>query len=223
MYKVLLLLCFLPIVTIFAYPYFQEDGYPRSFTYNSVHAQEDLSGKGILAKLLRRGSETRTTLEEAWKASFLSNNRIQERGGYIFADPDQNLNVLKIAMAPDSASESYGPDSKVNLAIDLNRPPQVRRSHKMYGWILVANFHTHPIKTSSLAMEPSGADISNAMYRGVPGIVISSGGIYTYGPSQRSNLSPPEQDKGRYPNDGPDDFNKNVRSSVKREQSNPFD
>lgn len=53
---------------------------------------------------------------------------------------------------------------------------------------LVANFHTHPLSESYGGdAEPSLADKQNAYFRGLPGIVISRKGIYSYGPERREN------------------------------------
>jgi hypothetical protein len=60
---------------------------------------------------------------------------------------------------------------------------------------LVANFHTHPL--SALVggdPHPSRADMDNAYYRGLPGIVVSRPGIYSYGPERRENTSNPKGD-----------------------------
>jgi hypothetical protein len=58
---------------------------------------------------------------------------------------------------------------------------------------LVANFHTHPLSTRVGGdQEPSRADKENAFYRGVPGIVISRKGIYSYGPERRESTVNPK-------------------------------
>lgn len=55
-------------------------------------------------------------------------------------------------------------------------------------YVLVGNFHTHPLYTNE---EPSTADIENAYYRGIPGIVISRRKIFGYGPERRTNTAEP--------------------------------
>lgn len=40
--------------------------------------------------------------------------------------------------------------------------------------------------------EPSKSDKDNAYYRGIPGIVISRKGIYSYGPEQRESTANPK-------------------------------
>ena len=58
----------------------------------------------------------------------------------------------------------------------------------------VANFHTHPLTDAAPvngSPEPSRADMENAYFRGVPGIVVSRPGVYAYGPERReSQLNP---------------------------------
>jgi hypothetical protein len=41
-------------------------------------------------------------------------------------------------------------------------------------------------------VEPSNADKGNAYHRGMPGIVISRAGIYSYGPEKRGNTTNPK-------------------------------
>ena len=60
----------------------------------------------------------------------------------------------------------------------------------LIGYVLVANFHTHPLYKNE---EPSKADIENAYYRGMPGIVISRTKIFGYGPEQRTNTDEPHK------------------------------
>ena len=55
-------------------------------------------------------------------------------------------------------------------------------------YVLAANFHTHLLYKNE---EPSKADIENAYYRGMPGIVISRWKIFGYGPERRTNIDEP--------------------------------
>lgn len=69
----------------------------------------------------------------------------------------------------------------------------------MYCFI-VANFHTHPLSAQVQGSPlPSQADKDNARARGVPGIVISRDGIYSYGPDRRESSQNPKGYPG--PND----------------------
>ena len=57
----------------------------------------------------------------------------------------------------------------------------------------MANFHTHPLSPNvSGDPQPSRADMTNAFARGVPGIVISRPGIWSYGPERRESTKNPK-------------------------------
>ena len=84
---------------------------------------------------------------------------------------------------------------------------------------IVGNFHTHPLDTNR---EPSLADLVNAFARGVPGIIISRGQIYVYGPRCREDLTP-SGNRRDYPNDGDeDDFNPQAPGNFRGVRENPF-
>ena len=176
--------------------------------------QRPLTGEEIVRRLLANRF-TRDILARAWMMSFISRNLFQERGGWIFANPN-NPNDLQVVLAPSSASRPFRPNEEVNPAIDLEGSTSANANS---GWVLVANFHTHPLEANQ---EPSSADLRNSILRGVPGIVISRRHIYVYGPESRANLHP-LGDPRAYPNDGdPNDFNPNARGSVRAVKENPF-
>ncbi|KAK0185308.1 hypothetical protein F5146DRAFT_1125265 [Armillaria mellea] len=82
-----------------------------------------------------------------------------------------------------------------NASIDLNRP-----GIQMNNVILAANFHTHPLSSRVGGdPQPSRADMANAYARGLPGIVVSRGGIYSYGPERRANTRNPKGYPGTVP------------------------
>lgn len=57
----------------------------------------------------------------------------------------------------------------------------------------VANFHTHPLSADVQGNPmPSQADIANSYARGLPGIVLSRDGIYSYGPDTRVGVNNPK-------------------------------
>ncbi len=57
----------------------------------------------------------------------------------------------------------------------------------------VANFHTHPLSGEVQGNpQPSQADIANSYARGLPGIVLSRDGIYSYGPDTRVGVNNPK-------------------------------
>ena len=148
----------------------------------------------ILAKhLSNRNSCLMECFEKAWKWSFIGKNIFQERGGWVYAN-ESNPKELKIKLAPKSASEPVRLNKKTNpnpaIGIDLEDP-----TFHLTGWILVANFHTHPLLEAN--PEPSETDLYNATRRGIPGFVISRRGIYSYG-HERTNFDNPTS----YPNDG---------------------
>ena len=98
-----------------------------------------------------RRRTTRDVFEHAWRDSFPQRGVLQERGGWIYANPN-SPNQLQVIMAPRDRSTTFSaatPDPfSTNrppnpAAIDLTGPqnPPQRVNE---GWILVANFHTHP-------------------------------------------------------------------------------
>ena len=182
-------------------------------------APEALTGEEIVNRLLTRNSMTRTQLEAAWTQSSVGRNLFQEMGGWIYANPS-NPRELQIVRAPRTASEPFrgtNDPEQPNPAIDLNG---AATANARRGWILVANFHTHPLQQNQ---QPSNADLENAIVRGVPGIVISRGSVYVYGPERRAHFLLRGGNPRAYPNDGnASDHNPNARRSVRRVRENPF-
>ncbi|KAJ3208520.1 hypothetical protein HDU67_006691 [Dinochytrium kinnereticum] len=147
-------------------------------------APEGPSGREIL--------EEPRVVEQFRQLYFASNNingnpnLVQERGGWIYADMDNPRRIQVVVAPPSRSSIAHDINAVGNFAINLNDPlaPGIPAR-----WVLVANFHTHPGTTG--APEPSQADMTNAWYRGVPGFVISTNGIYVYGPERRAVMRAP--------------------------------
>ena len=178
--------------------------------------RKPLTGEEIVSRLLTRRSNTQQLLAQAWVESCIGRDLFQERGGYIFADPN-NPRDLQVVLAPKSASGTFRSGDASNPAIDLEG---AARANANAGWVLVANFHTHPL---SVNQEPSTADLRNALERNVPGIVISRNRIYVYGPECRSSFVTLGGNPRDYPNNGDiSDFNPNARGSVRAVRENPF-
>ena len=98
---------------------------------------------------IRQNTAVQRVLCEAWRLSVPPNvdrrgqqprGTFQERGGWIYADPSNPLRMQAI-LAPRDRSTPFRSSLSGAAAIDLNSP---RRGNPMAGYILVANFHTHP-------------------------------------------------------------------------------
>ena len=177
--------------------------------------QNPPTGQEIARNIFRRRTDTREKLEQAWTGSFRGRDLFQERGGWIYANPI-NPNQLQVVLAPATASRPFRSTEIANPAIDLEGAATANARH---GWVLVANFHTHPL---NINQEPSAADLRNAFRRGVPGIVISRRSVYIYGPENRANLNPIGNPRAYPANNNMVNFNPNVRSSVRAVSVNPF-
>lgn len=109
----------------------------------------------------------------------------REHGGYIFWNPISNEFVISNA------------ELGRKKEIDLDKP-----SGGKEGFMLVANYHTHPNETGHYP--PSEVDELLSSARGIPGIVIASNNtIYFSGPSKRReagkhlhNYPVPDPEKG---------------------------
>ncbi|KAF5372023.1 hypothetical protein D9615_008091 [Tricholomella constricta] len=86
----------------------------------------------------------------------------------------------------------------VAAGINLNDPESNPGTPAPAGYVLVANFHTHPMGNiyGGNPSIPSTADNFNAWYRGVPGIIIHPNGLTAYGPTRRAMMNSPRG----YPN-----------------------
>ena len=174
-----------------------------------------LTGEELVKRLLTKGSTTRSMLQTAWTTSRIHIGTFQERGGWIFANPEAPSS-LQVVLAPKTASDTFRESSQQVPAIDLSSAASAN-AHS--GWTLVGNFHTHPLDTNR---EPSLADLVNAFARGVPGIIISRGQIYVYGPRCREDLNP-SGNRRDYPNDGDeDDFNPQAPGNFRGVRQNPL-
>ena len=234
-------ICSLPVISLFACrdPYCN-DGLTRTHMYNNFYnckcptnmrvkrginngdvceqsnaKKKALTGEELVKRLLTKGSTSRTMLESSWTSSRIGQDLFQERGGWIFANPLEPSS-LQVILAPKSASGTFRSSGTVNPAIDLEGAASAN-AHS--GWTIVGNFHTHPLDVNQ---QPSLADVRNAFSRGVPGIVISRGQIYVYGPLCREDLTPSGNHRD-YPNDGDDDdFNPQAGGNIRAVRQNPF-
>ncbi len=181
-------------------------------SFVALTQSEAPTAREIVAKLLKN-RYTKTVLKSAWQKSHFQKDIYQERGGWIFADPN-NPNKLQVVLARKSASKPFRLNGNTNPAINLEDVSSAKK-----GWILVANFHTHPLYVNQ---EPSFADVRNAFRRGLPGIVIARGRIWTYGPEKREDFATTKR-PGAYPEDNDmSNFNPNQRGSVRSVANNPF-
>ncbi|KAJ7346335.1 hypothetical protein DFH08DRAFT_937557 [Mycena albidolilacea] len=174
----------------------------------------NIPGLPVIARYLDEGPTAaqivgresfRLAFDQAWHDSFFANGTAREVGGWIYRHPDQNNDVYRIVRADPGRSGIPFPqlgNTGGNPAIDLTMPGTWPRDGDIpAGYILVANWHTHPLGPSQGGNpQPSFSDHVNAWLRGVPGIVVSRNGLYGYGPLQRENRmrSGPRD----YPNDG---------------------
>ncbi|KAF5371971.1 hypothetical protein D9615_008102 [Tricholomella constricta] len=137
--------------------------------------------------------------QEAWNDSFPTRNTAREAGGWIYADP-ANPSRIMIRRAQLNRANSMNRLHPPNVAagINLNSPESNPGTPAPAGWVLVANFHTHPMGDAygGNPSVPSTADNSNAWFRGVPGIIIHPNGLTAYGPTRRAMLNAPRG----YPN-----------------------
>ena len=234
-------ICSLPVISLFACrdPYCNE-GLTRWHVFNDFYVykcptntrvkrgindgdvceqsntkKKALTGEELVQRLLTRGSTSRTMLQSSWTSSRIGNDLFQERGGWIFANPLEPSS-LQVIMAPSSASRPFRTSGTDNPAINLEGAAS---AYARSGWTIVGNFHTHPLDANR---QPSMADVRNAFSRGVPGIVISRGQIYVYGPLCREDLTP-SGNRRDYPNDGDDDdFNPQGGGNIRAVRQNPF-
>ena len=155
---------------------------------------------------IRRNSGVLRVLCEAWELSVpreldrrgrQPRGTFQERGGWIYADPS-NPSRMEAILAPSRLSRPFRSSMVGPAAIDLSSP---RLGNPRSGYVLVANFHTHPgLPANGFNSDPSRADLINSYLRGVPGIVIGHDGLYTYGPSRGLLTVPSSGNPRDYPN-----------------------
>ena len=234
-------ICSLPIISLFACrdPYCNE-GLTRMRVFNDFYVckcpsnlrvkrdggnsdgedcersntkEKALTGEEIVKRLLTKGSTTRSMIQSAWTSSQIGRDLFQERGGWVFSNP-LDPSALQVILAPKSASQPFRSGGRDNPAIDLGGAGS---ANARSGWTLVGNFHTHPLDVNQ---QPSLADLRNAFFRGVPGIIVSRGQIYVYGPECRQNLTP-SGNRRDYPDDD-EDFNPQAPGNFRRVQQNPF-
>ncbi len=174
--------------------------------------KEALNGKEIVdILLLDKNTKNYKKLERMWLETRFWTGLYQERGGWIFADKN-NPNKLRVITAPRSASKTFKLDANTTTPfIDLEDVGSAKK-----GWILLANFHTHPLRENQ---KPSKPDICNAFRRGLPGIVIAREKIWTYGPEKREDFATTER-PGAYPY--PMTYDINNYEVKKSAVSNPF-
>ncbi|KAI9566378.1 hypothetical protein HD554DRAFT_1189068 [Boletus coccyginus] len=147
------------------------------------------SVKELLDKVKSLTRQTEGTFQTAWSDSFTSAFHCCEQGGFIYVDfpVPATLTRCFVTRAPAGATmnqRTTGP----NASIDLNSPGIAQNNV-----ILAANFHTHPLSDRVGGdPQPSRADMENAFARGVPGIVISRPGVWSYGPERRESTTNPK-------------------------------
>ena len=121
------------------------------------------TGQQLLAN-----KEVRRALSAAWKASNYGQTNPREQGGWIYM---QNGRIRTLHQNTIFTSQAE---------IDLNNPPQHLMPGPIIGW-----FHTHPNPTSQgWTPGPSPDDIDFANNHGLPGLVRSDHGDYTFGPTK---------------------------------------
>ncbi|KDR67845.1 hypothetical protein GALMADRAFT_146853 [Galerina marginata CBS 339.88] len=134
-------------------------------------------------------------LQDAWNDSFPSDDICREQGGYIYAEIDSNKKLisplnLSITRADAGRDVKQKEAKGDNPEIDLNKPKVPTDTSK--SWLLVANFHTHPLDSSVGGNDhPSKADHNNAYDRLIPSIVVSRAGAFQYGILERENKTNP--------------------------------
>ncbi|MEQ9667841.1 eCIS core domain-containing protein [Coleofasciculus sp. G2-EDA-02] len=123
-------------------------------------------------ELLANGN-VQSALGAAWTDSQVNDptNR-HEEGGWIY------LNLVTGEISTRRAPAG------AQARLDLGNPPQVDES------IVVGDFHTHPNPTSQgWQPRPSTQDHAHGAWAGVPGLVRSDIGDFTFGPNQRLHLA----------------------------------
>ncbi len=184
---------------------FKESIYQKLFAF--LQQNDAPTGREIIADLLQNRI-SRNDLQEAWLGSHYQKNIYRERGGYIYANPN-NPRQLQVVLAPKDAAQPFKRIGEGNPGINLEGAGSANANT---NWILVANFHTHPLAANE---EPSTADLLNAFQRGVPGIVISRRSIWVYGPERRTYFRPTRNPRA-YPENNRNDVNLHARRSVQR-------
>jgi len=142
-------------------------------------------GSGLVAKpyVLRRGvpppmpdvgqlagnAAVQDAIARAWAASFLPNGAVIEQGGWVYWNPKSGDIQTRLATGGDQSSLEA-----------LGNPELIP------GWIVVGTFHTHPNPLSAgFKIEPSSSDRWFGFLRGVPGLVATEYGLYSFGPPTR--------------------------------------
>ncbi|KAJ3505091.1 hypothetical protein NLJ89_g7596 [Agrocybe chaxingu] len=138
--------------------------------------------------------------ESAWNDSFNTPSTAREAGGWIYADPQnpQRVFIRRAQLTRSTPMHQLRPPANRAAGINLNDPESNPGGRPPAGFVLVANFHTHPMGEAygGNSQNPSTADQINAWARGVPGIIISRRGLRSYGPQRRAQLNAPQG----YPN-----------------------
>lgn len=117
---------------------------------------------------LARNPVVQRALHGAWQDSEYGTPQRHEEGGWIYS---RNGRLLTRRAPPGTQS-----------SLNLDNPPRVR------GAQLVGTFHVHPNPTSSYwAPEPQAPDFDYAYKQGLPGVVLTDQGIYTFGPERRGS------------------------------------
>ncbi|SJL02851.1 uncharacterized protein ARMOST_06191 [Armillaria ostoyae] len=128
--------------------------------------------------------------QTAWADSFINPSHCCEQGGFTYVASAQQSDQS----ADHAGSEGSNCESK---NVRTERCNRLKRSNRpgiqMNNVILAANFHTHPLSSRVEGdPQPCRADMTNAYARGLPGVVVSRDGIYSYGPERRANTRNPK-------------------------------
>eukprot|EP01018_Ginkgo_biloba_P015199 Gb_29274 [translate_table: standard] len=151
------------------------------------------NGEGPTAVQIIKRSEFQQALAQVWSASFIKNDLYQIRGGWVYVDSTNPNNYFVQRAAKERAPQASLQDVEADtesVEIALDDPEKDKNSFPDSGnYKLVADFHTHPFPHTY--QEPESDDISRAYKRGVPGVVVSCSGIFSYGPQRRASLDGP--------------------------------
>ncbi|KAG6849230.1 hypothetical protein H0H93_010298 [Arthromyces matolae] len=125
------------------------------------------------------------------------------QGGWIFANIDNPTRDFVVFHADAGRTVDSTNPPRDSLAIDLSYP-QRTLARARPGYVMVADFHTHPggYATDNYGNSaiPSPADNRSEWRRGVPGILIHTNGLTAYGPASRAQMDRAGPQGFPYPN-----------------------
>ncbi|KAF8074509.1 hypothetical protein FPV67DRAFT_584750 [Lyophyllum atratum] len=126
------------------------------------------AAEGPTAAQIATRPEVLSAFQEAWTDSFPTRNTAQE-----IVHPTGRVHVRRAQRSRSNTMNRTRPPA-VAAGIDLNNPESNSGNPAPQGWVIVANFHTHPMGEAygGNPATPSTADNTNAWGRGVPGIIV---------------------------------------------------